>query len=58
MGLARGAELADPKGLLEGAGKVHRYVRIETAADLRKPGLKPLVKAALAAWRKRTGQGR
>jgi hypothetical protein len=56
LGLARGAELADPKGLLEGTGKVHRYVRVEAASDLRKPGLKQLMKAALAAWRKREGQ--
>jgi len=55
LGLARGAELADPKGLLEGAGKVHRYVRIETPSDLSKPGLKALVKAAVAAWKKREG---
>ena len=56
LGLARGAELADPKQLLEGAGKVHRYVRVETASDLKKPGLKQLMKAALSAWQKRTGQ--
>ena len=58
LGLARAAELADPKGLLEGAGKVHRYVRVEAASDLRKPGLKPLVKAAVAAWKKRGGESR
>ena len=58
LGLARGAELPDPKGLLEGAGNVHRYVRIETSSDLRKPGLKPLMKAAVAAWKKRGGQDR
>ena len=58
LGLARGAELPDPKGLLEGAGKVHRYVRIETSSDLRKPGLKPLMKAGVDAWKKRGGQDR
>ena len=54
LGLARGAELPDPKGLLEGSGKIHRYIRIETTSDLRRPGLKQLVKAAVVAWQKRT----
>jgi hypothetical protein len=53
LGLVRGSELADPRGLLEGSGKVHKYVQLRAPADLRKPGLKPLVAAALAAWRNR-----
>ena len=51
LGLVRGSELADPRGLLEGSGKVHKYVQLRVPADLRKPGLKPLIAAALAAWR-------
>jgi len=53
LGLVRGSELADPRGLLEGSGKVHKYVPLRGPADLRKPGLKPLIAAALAAWRNR-----
>jgi len=53
LGLARGVGLPDPRGLLEGTGKAHRYVILEKPADLRKPGLKPLLRAAVAAWRKR-----
>ena len=53
MGLTGGAALPDPKGLLQGAGKVHRYIPIETPSDLRKPGLRQLVGAAAAAWRER-----
>jgi hypothetical protein len=53
LGLARGSELPDPNGLMGGSGKVHRHVALETLADLRKPGLKPLIKAALAAWKDR-----
>ncbi len=53
LGLAHGAELPDPKRLLQGSGKVHRYVQLESIADLRRPGLKALLKAALTAWRKR-----
>src|ERR1700674_3094550 len=39
LGLVRGSELADPHGLLEGSGKVHRYVQLHAAPDLRKPGV-------------------
>jgi hypothetical protein len=53
IGLFRGSELPDPKGLLRGSGKVHRHVALETLADLKQPGLKPLLKAALAAWKAR-----
>jgi len=53
LGIFRGAELADPKGLMAGAGKVHRHVQLRSAGDSKKPGLRQLLKAALAAWRKR-----
>ena len=54
LGLADGALLADPKGLLAGAGKRHRHVAFETLADLKRPGVKPLLEACYAAWRART----
>ena len=53
LGLVRGSELADPRGLLEGTGKVHKHVPLRTAADLRRPGVKPLVTAAFKAWQDR-----
>lgn len=53
LGIARGAELPDPKHLMQGSGKVHRHVQLWTPADLKQPGLKALVKAALAASKKR-----
>jgi hypothetical protein len=53
LGVVRGSELPDPRGLLQGEGKVHRHVELRTAADLKRTGLKPLLKAALAAWRAR-----
>lgn len=53
VGVARGAELPDPEQLMKGKGKVHRHVPLQTVADLKRPGLKPLLKAALAAWKKR-----
>jgi hypothetical protein len=54
LGVARGSELPDPEGLLRGTGKVHRHVVLQTLADLKQPGLKPLIKAALGAWKERT----
>jgi len=52
LGVARGASLPDPRKLLQGTGKSARHVVIEKAADLRAPGLRALVRAALAAWKK------
>ena len=54
IGLVRGSELDDPRGLLEGSGKVHRYIQMKSAADLRRPGVSALIKSTYAAWRKRT----
>lgn len=54
LGIAHGAELDDPQGLLEGPGKRHRYVALAAVADLRRPGLAPLLAAALAAWKARS----
>jgi hypothetical protein len=53
IGIVNGAALPDPKHLMQGAGKVHRHVPLRTAADLKQPGLTPLLKAALAAWKDR-----
>ena len=53
LGLVRGAELPDPSRLLEGSGRVHRYIRVETASDLEREGVRPLLTAAREAWRKR-----
>jgi hypothetical protein len=54
IGIAYGATMPDPKKLLRGSGKVHRHVELKSIADLNQPGLKPLVKATLAAWKART----
>ncbi len=53
LGIVRGSELPDPKQLMKSSGKVHRHVELRTVADLRRAGLKPLLKAALAAWQAR-----
>ena len=46
LGLVKSASWPDPDGLLEGTGKVHRYVACETVADVRRPGVKRLLKYA------------
>lgn len=53
LGLAGGAALPDPRGLLAGSGKVHRHVQLRTVGDLRRAGLKQLVLGASAACRNR-----
>ena len=50
LGLAHGATLDDSNKLLEGAGKVHKHIPLKTPADLQKPGVKALVKAAIKRW--------
>ena len=54
LGLAHGAALPDPDHLLEGSGKVHRFVQLRAAGDLRQASLRQLLKAATAAARART----
>lgn len=44
-----GATLPDPKTLLEGSGKGVRSIKLESAADLDKPAVRALIKAALQA---------
>jgi len=46
LGIVGGASLPDPNGLLEGAGKKHRYVVLNEAADLKKKkGIAALIKS-------------
>ena len=55
LGFSGGASLPDPDGLLEGSGKVHRYVAIADRGAAEDPRLQALLATALAAWRARTG---
>ncbi len=43
-----GARLPDPKGILLGAGKQTRFIRLATAADLARPAVDALLSAAVA----------
>jgi hypothetical protein len=53
LGIVRGSELSDPKQLMRGSGKIHRHVQLQKIADLKRPGLASLLKAALTAWHER-----
>jgi hypothetical protein len=53
LGFYKGSELPDPKKLLTGTGKVHRYMEIKTEQDIKTPALKKLLTDALNAYKKR-----
>ncbi len=53
LGFYKGDELPDPEQLLEGTGKVHRYVVIRSAQDLKRPALRSLLNLAADACRAR-----
>lgn len=55
LGISHGAGLPDPEGLLEGAGRVHRHVKIRHADDLTRPELRTLL--ALAVESRQLGRG-
>ena len=46
VGFFRGAEIADPEGLLEGTGKFMRHVKLSPARDLGAPALSRMLVAA------------
>ena len=51
LGFNRGAELPDPSGLLEGSGKVHKYIVIKAGNDIKSPALKKLLIEAIKAYK-------
>jgi hypothetical protein len=48
LGFAGGGAFDDPDGLLEGRGRVHRFVRLRAPADAERPELAALMRAAAA----------
>ena len=46
VGFFRGAELADPEGLLEGTGKFMRHVKLQPAHNVNAPALGKLITTA------------
>jgi hypothetical protein len=51
LGIVRGAELPDPRRLLDGSGKRHRYIEFATPDDVGRPGIEALLRAARASAR-------
>jgi hypothetical protein len=54
LGFYKGTELPDPHKLLTGSGKVHRYVEIKSAEDIKSSSLKKLIAEALKFYKRRT----
>lgn len=50
LGFNRGRDLPDPAGLLEGTGKISRFVVVENEEIINSPGLKELLRAAYHAY--------
>lgn len=57
VGFFRGAELADPKGLLEGTGKFMRHVKLGPGRDIDAAALRKLIEAAYADMQRRLKAG-
>jgi hypothetical protein len=53
VGFFRGAELADPKGLLEGTGKAMRHVKLRLGSEPDASALEQLITAAYADMKDR-----
>jgi hypothetical protein len=47
LGFNQGATLPDPERLLGGTGRQIRHIRIANAADLKRPGVRSLLRAAV-----------
>jgi len=58
LGIFDGARLPDPGGLLQGAGKRHRHVKLREIGDLSDPGLRRLVTDAVKMKRGEAGLAR
>jgi hypothetical protein len=53
VGFFRGAEIADPDGLLEGTGKFMRHVKLRPGHELNAAALTNLIEAAYTGMKKR-----
>ena len=53
VGFFRGAEIADPKGLLEGTGKFMRHVKLSPGRDFDAIALSKLIRTAYADMKDR-----
>jgi hypothetical protein len=54
LGFYKGNELPDPEGLLEGTGKISRYIQFTENKQVNPSSIKKLLLQALAAYRDRS----
>ena len=57
VGFFRGAEIADPEGLLEGIGRFMRHVKLKPGSDVDASALKRLIATAYTDMRERLHAG-
>jgi hypothetical protein len=57
VGFFRGAEIADPEGLLEGTGRFMRHVKLRPGSDVDASALKRLIDTAYTDMRERLQAG-
>jgi hypothetical protein len=57
VGFFRGAEIADPEGLLEGTGRFMRHVKLRPGSPVDASALKRLIDTAYTDMRKRATEG-
>lgn len=57
VGFFRGAEIADPRSLLEGTGKYMRHVKLRPGDDVDAKALKALIETAYSDMKKRLTAG-
>lgn len=48
LGISRALELPDPHALLQGTGKLHRHVKLNSLEDVKTAALRELLQAAVA----------
>ena len=58
LGFNYGADLPDPEGLLEGAGKKFRHVKVRRVDEAQQPGLRDLIEAAIRERERALGRAR
>jgi hypothetical protein len=57
VGFFRGAELADPQGLLEGSGKLMRHVKLRPEGEVDAAALEKLIENAYRDMKRRLSAG-
>jgi hypothetical protein len=53
LGFYNGIKLPDPEKLLEGTGKISRYVEIKSEKQIHSAGIRNLIREGLSAYKER-----